>query len=293
MRKSIIVATWFVFSLFCFFGVFEAEAQRGRCERYAREAVDQYEHNKYLGCGFEGRKWHSNYDKHLNWCRKVSREEVRAKQRARTEMLMKCEEKGSGCDDYARTAVQQNKINHEYGCGYDDRRWHSNYDKHYEWCTRVSRGEVELKSRERSQMINDCTGGGGGRCSRYARAAVRQNELNREQGCGFEGRKWHSNYQKHFDWCNRVPAKEASARLRTREQMLQECAYGGGGRWCEHYANTAVKQNERNRRRGCRYEGRKWHSDYDKHYEWCRKVSREEAESKISERQRKLDECSW
>jgi TolB-like protein len=72
--------------------------------------------------------------------------------------------------------------------------------------------------------------------------------------------------------------------------MLDECV-GDKPAFCRNYARTAVEQDEENLRRGCGFEGGRWHSDYDMHYNWCMEVPQEDAESENRIRQELLDGC--
>lgn len=43
-----------------------------KCSTYANHAVWQNNANHYLGCGFTGGGWQSNYAAHRNWCSSVA-----------------------------------------------------------------------------------------------------------------------------------------------------------------------------------------------------------------------------
>ena len=265
--------------------------QQDRCDRYARRAVEQNEENIRRGCGFVGGRWHSDYQRHYNWCREVSWKAAEEEDRARQEQLDHCiEEKVTVCERYARIAVEQNEENLRRGCGFVGGRWQSNYDEHYNWCLEVPPEDAEAENRARRELLEECMGEKPRFCEHYARTAVEQNEENLRRGCGFVGGRWQSNYDEHYNWCLEVPPEDAEAENRARRELLEECM-GEKPRFCEHYARTAVEQNEENLRRGCGFVDGRWQSNYDEHYNWCLEVPRETAEAENRIRQELLDGC--
>jgi len=60
---------------------------------------------------------------------------------------------------------------------------------------------------------------------------------------------------------------------------------------CDHYARTAVSQNQQNLGRRCGFTGIGWHSDYNAHYQWCTNVPRELADQEIRRRGEDLRQC--
>ncbi|MHB8880916.1 MAG: hypothetical protein ACYC69_05305 [Thermodesulfovibrionales bacterium] len=130
-------------------------------------------------------------------------------------------------------------------------------------------------------------------CEQYAKTAVDQNSLNNRKGCGYGGDRWHSNYQKHLSWCRSVDRRDADSEAGARADDLARCDSGGGGNrdFCRSYARSAVKQNNRNKRRGCGYMDDRWHSNYQRHLRWCLTVDRSEAESQTDARDGELEVC--
>jgi len=57
---------------------------------------------------------------------------------------------------------------------------------------------------------------------------------------------------------------------------------------CEEYARIAVRQNEQNIRRNCRFTGPRWNSDYNGHYQWCVSVSWQAADAETKAREEEL-----
>jgi hypothetical protein len=130
-------------------------------------------------------------------------------------------------------------------------------------------------------------------CEKYAESAVDQSRQNSRRGCGYTGDRWNSNYQKHFKWCMSVDRETADSEAGARADDIGRCDSGGRGNreFCRSYAQSAVQQNDRNDRRGCGYNGDRWHSNYQDHFRWCLDVEREEAESQTNSRDGDLRAC--
>ena len=273
------------------------------CDQYAKTAVSQNDENLRKGCGYRGARWHSNYESHLRWCRSVSQNEADAAIDARTNALVECPEKGkkrrrgrsARCEHYAQIAISQNQENIRRGCGYAGDLWHDDYKAHYRYCRQVGIVEAEKRTTARGRAIERCYPED--RCDAYARVAVWQNKENIRRECGYRGRLWNSNYDKHFQWCRGVAASEAEAANTARSNALRQCPrpvkkdIKKTVDRCEAYAKSAVRQNEENVQRNCGFTGGSWHSDYDAHYRWCRSVSSKMAKSATRARNKSLDNC--
>jgi hypothetical protein len=281
------------------------QAPPNPCEPYAKTAVSQNEENIRLGCGYSGIKWHSDYERHLQWCQTVSQSEADAAVEERARALKQCPKpqpltyrrpkgKDARCDHYARTAISQNKENIRRACGYTGELWHSDYQAHYDYCRKVGPVKAQKRTAVRGKAIERCYPED--RCDTYARVAVWQNNENLRRGCGFKGGEWDANYDRHFQWCRKVPQKEAEAATAARNKALQQCPIPPGTPpkktdRCETYAQEAVDQNKENVRRGCGFTGGSWHSDYDAHYRWCEGVTSEETDKASKERDDLLGKC--
>lgn len=59
------------------------------------------------------------------------------------------------CQEYANTAVSQQKLNLAWQCGYTDVLWHDSYKRHYNWCLGATKGTQlrQIKGRE-SALVN-------------------------------------------------------------------------------------------------------------------------------------------
>jgi len=139
-------------------------------------------------------------------------------------------------------------------------------------------------------------------CKQYAKNAVVQNQQNMELACGFTGPAWSANYSHHYDWCMKVPRKQADDGTSQRADALtNQCAGaqpsqqppGGGSSSgpevrCDQYAKKAVEQNNENISKGCGFSGPEWSSDYTTHFNWCVNKPKEDADFSASYRENGL-----
>jgi len=263
---------------------------KGGCDRYARTAVRQNDRNRKNRCGYKGKGWHSNYDAHFQWCRKVSKADADAVTEDREKKLRQCPagaKANKRCEQYAKKSIQQNKDNLQWSCSIVGRRWHSSYDSHYRWCTKVPPRKAESELRAREERLKQCGSKKG--CDQYAEEAVRQNETNREKECNYKGPNWHSDFDAHYKWCMKeIPGRIDSAR-QDREKALKECRAPRDK--CEWFAREMVRLNKKNLRKGCGYSGLGWHSDHDAHVRWCLKASEDSAASLLNKNANLLRRC--
>src|SRR5947209_5950952 len=63
-----------------------------------------------------------------------------------------------------------------------------------------------------------------GNCDWYAKTALRQQQLNEQQKCGFKGEAWSSDLKAHVAWCASVSPELWKAQAQQREQQLTQCA---------------------------------------------------------------------
>lgn len=71
--------------------------------------------------------------------------------------------------------------------------------------------------------------GGAVQCADYANRAVMQQGRNLQNGCGFSGPRWQSNFGAHLAWCLNAPTSAINAERNARFNMLAACTGGGGG----------------------------------------------------------------
>ncbi len=130
------------------------------------------------------------------------------------------------CSKYARTAVEQHEENIRRNCGFDDPRWHTDYDAHYNWCREVPPEVSVAENRDRQNLLNNCGTDKTGFCTQYAKTAVGQHEENIRQNCGFKDPRWHSDYDAHFNFCMEVPLDASEAENRDRQTLFDTCTQG-------------------------------------------------------------------
>ena len=143
-----------------------------RCDQYAKTAVSQYMKNMESACGFTGPAWSPDYNHHYDWCMRVPRTQSEAGTSQRTDDLAnRCgavqpsQPEGGGtmsgsevrCDQYAKTAISQNRQNMERACGFTGPAWVSEYNHHYDWCVRVEKEQADAGTKMRSDDLqNKC-----------------------------------------------------------------------------------------------------------------------------------------
>ena len=60
------------------------------------------------------------------------------------------------CEQYAKTAVDQNKKNQWTNCGYTGNRWSNNYAGHFNWCLSVSKSDANNETKTRTEQLQQC-----------------------------------------------------------------------------------------------------------------------------------------
>lgn len=132
---------------------------RGRCGRYADNAVEQYRESVALGCGFSNHRWNDNRRAHRNWCRNVNQAQTRSETRRRNDMLSQCRfamQRTRNCALYADRAMTHVKQNRDLGCGFRGPRWNRSREAHHVWCESAPRGVPGSETRVREAMIDEC-----------------------------------------------------------------------------------------------------------------------------------------
>lgn len=61
-------------------------------------------------------------------------------------------------------------------------------------------------------------------CEWYARTALRQQQLNEQQKCGFKGDAWSADLRAHVSWCATVSPDVWKAQAQQRDTLLSQCA---------------------------------------------------------------------
>lgn len=211
----------------------QPRAGGGRCARYAEEAVDQQAENLRLNCGLQGPRWQSNFARHRNWCRNVSRAATDDETEIRSQQIEQCRiaqqpvPRGGRCGRYADNAVEQYRESVALGCGFNNHRWNDNRRAHRNWCRNVNRAQTRSETQRRNDMLGQCRFATARtrNCALYADRAINHVQQNRDLGCGFRGPRWNRNRQAHQNWCESAPRGVPSSERRVREAMLDECRF--------------------------------------------------------------------
>jgi hypothetical protein len=61
--------------------------------------------------------------------------------------------------------------------------------------------------------------------------------------------------------------------------------------WCETYSSRALFQAGENRKLGCGFGGARWSEDYEGHYEWCKRATREASGNEWQARNVAMNRC--
>ena len=125
-------------------------------------------------------------------------------------------------------------------------------------------------------------------CKTFAKTAVEQFNESVDRKCNFTTDEWHGNEENHKQWCFGVSKAEADKQTEYRAHALKSC----GKTWCDDYAKRAVQQYEENIKFNCNNKvSRRWQSNYNNHYNWCKNSSRKAADLETRERDRLLKNC--
>ena len=63
------------------------------------------------------------------------------------------------CDWYAKTALEQQKINVDRKCGFRGEAWSSDRTSHMTWCREVSPERWKQQAQQREQQLEKCLAG--------------------------------------------------------------------------------------------------------------------------------------
>ncbi len=277
------------------------------CQRYAGIAVAQFRAARRNGCGFTGKRWSGDFDKHYNWCLTASPDVVENENEVRQHKIAHCLERGGGrfdakCHAYAETAVEQAETAVKRDCGYSGRRWSQNYRDHYQFCLKVSPFDRRAETETREQALSRCLAAGTnswqGReaCNHFARVAMAQSRTNEKLKCGLEGALWQTDRRALFRWCGRNSKNLREKKILQREQAISRCIERGGGRFnpvCDEYANKAIAQYQKSVDQGCNFRGERWHPNYIEHYRWCTTARASARRRETRARRRALRLCKF
>jgi hypothetical protein len=183
------------------------------------------------------------------------------------------------CDDYADTAVFNDKQRAENSCPLGGDRYSGNRSGHYWWCMGQTVGDANAEKSARQGEVDACMGSSA-RCRDYAQKAVQAARDNYRFHCGNGGPRWTDNESGHYAWCQ----SEAIAGTLTTVNFEESARTGSinscKARYdstaieaCEGYATRADENAKTFRDLQCdpeqsRTSGR-WFRGADFHFAWC------------------------
>ena len=219
--------------------------KRAKCDDYAIGAIEQANLNLQQRCGFRGRAWHVNYDRHFNYCMDNRGRDRRALNTDRQAKLDRCEQqftsrRNARCDHLARLAVQQSKSNIDNGCGFSAPYWNTSLNRHMRMCRDegADRGSATRYSADRFEKrehrLRRCMLRGGGArdtaCDNFAKAAISRFEQSVKYRCRYSDNIWNDNYDLQYNWCRRTNESERAKRLDAMRYQVKRCKKRRGWR---------------------------------------------------------------
>jgi hypothetical protein len=108
------------------------------------------------------------------------------------------------CDAYVKEATAKAEGVRSYNCGFDlnDPRWTTGRSGHAAWCKSADKETVARETAHRRGEIKVCQ-----TCRTYAALAVAAAADNVSRKCGYDGPRWDSSADAHFDWCMALYAR--------------------------------------------------------------------------------------
>jgi hypothetical protein len=102
------------------------------------------------------------------------------------------------CDAYVKEATAKAEGVRSYNCGFDlnDPRWSTGRSGHAAWCKSADKETVARETARRRGEIRVCQ-----TCRNYAALAVAAAADNVSRKCGYDGPRWDSAADAHFEWC--------------------------------------------------------------------------------------------
>jgi len=203
-----------------------------RCDRWAEKAIELQQQNVKNRCGYRGRGWHANGERHFRRCMRLSPKDRKAERIGQKNAISSCVEelnfgKRNQCDHYAKMAVLQNTSWAKTGCGQRDKgRWGRDYKKHYSWCLSAEKPAIAKAQKVRENQLQQCfayEGAKTGPCHEYAEGAIAHFRKNIAKGCDLHGPRWHNNYRRHVGWCRKASPRQRFKEIKKRQRILKTC----------------------------------------------------------------------
>lgn len=216
----------------------QSSASNLNCPAYAAAAMAQNNQNQMQQCGFAGARWSNNFQAHVDWCNSAQMADLTREDRARKQLLQTCTNKVANkqkaCQNYATSAVNQQRANKAQGCGFSGGAWSEKHAGHFNWCLSANEQNRSAAERDRNSMLQGCkTAQAAGKkqvwenaCRAYAKTAVSQNTENIRRKCNFQGGSWSSNEAGHFNWCLGANSSQTAKSINFRIAALKnKCMY--------------------------------------------------------------------
>jgi hypothetical protein len=255
------------------------------CTVYAQTAVEAQQKNIQRSCGLSGDPWSLDFGGHRSWCMGSPASAAASETQARTASLAKC----SQCETYAREAVDAQQKNVDNQCRQSGDRWSGNFVDHRSWCMGAPQSSIDAESLGRKSAIAACLGP----CREYTLAALDAQRQNLARGCRYQDDRWSLDDAGHMSWC--IGASEASrnAEASERKKLLAVCTASPNKiAACEAYAQRAIAQFDEDVKCGFRVrDDRRWHGNFQNHYQWCMSVNPGQPAAEIEARERELERC--
>ncbi len=130
------------------------------------------------------------------------------------------------CNEYAATAVAQNKENINKTCGFKGPGWNSNYQGHFNWCMHGENlKHADRENSKRQAELDKCD-----KCTPYAKNAIAQRNEAEKLGCEFINSLnstlpglWAQYINYHYNDCMQDGLKKAESYTEERAEEIEEC----------------------------------------------------------------------
>ena len=235
-------------------------AKVAACNDYASRAMAQNGENNRLRCGLSGSRWGFGRNAYFSFCMRNPSSVYNAARAARDRELESCQRRLASrgddrdepvlpdlddvepddviaddsrsarfCRNFAGQSIRQARQARRYRCGFAGERWSRSRVRQARLCRRIGARAATQLLNTRARQIANCRAagrdGGPGRaaCREYARTAVSQAREARRLDCGYGGRRWSRNYQRHLRWCSSTSRRQVRREFRIRERLLEQC----------------------------------------------------------------------
>jgi len=235
-------------------------AKLAACNDYASRAIVQNGENNRLNCGLSGSRWGFGRNAYFSFCMRNPSSVYNAARAARDRDLDTCQRQQASrdgnrdepvlpnlddgepddviadnsrrarfCRNFAGQSVRQARRARRYRCGFGGERWSRSRVRQERLCRRIgTRAATQLLNNRARQIANCRAAGRGGRpgraaCRDYARTAVAQARDARRLDCGYRGRRWSRNFQRHLRWCSSSSRRQVQREYRVRKRLLDQC----------------------------------------------------------------------